>query len=94
MTTKINTDDLRTLFDGDIHFNCSDGDEAFTDEYTMWLEEKLLDIMNPNVRDIVKDYLDYNKRCYSSHTAGEEASYHYRNGMEKVFRFIKYKLIK
>ena len=38
----MNTDELRSNFKGRIHFNCKNGDEAFTDEYTMWLESQLL----------------------------------------------------
>lgn len=36
------TDELREKYTGKIHFNCKDGDEAFTDGYVLWLEEQLL----------------------------------------------------
>ena len=38
----MNTDDLRTKYGKVIHFNCKDGDEAFTDGYVLWLEKQLL----------------------------------------------------
>ena len=31
----MNTDDLRTKYGKVIHFNCKDGDEAFTDGYVL-----------------------------------------------------------
>ena len=36
------TDELREKYTGKIHFNCKDGDEAFTDGYVLWLEEQLI----------------------------------------------------
>ena len=43
----IGTDDLREVYPGSkIHFNCKDGDEAFTDDYVLWLENRLITILN------------------------------------------------
>ena len=36
------TDELREKYGKAIHFNCKDGDEAFTDGYVLWLEEQLI----------------------------------------------------
>jgi hypothetical protein len=38
------TDDLREKYDKKIHFNCKNGDEAFTDGYVLFLEELLIEI--------------------------------------------------
>lgn len=48
---KMDTDDLRNTFNRSVHFNCKDGDEAFTDEYTMWLESQLLSKNNVGLAD-------------------------------------------
>ena len=36
------TDTLRSRYKGKIHFVCEEGDEAFTDGYVLWLEDKLI----------------------------------------------------
>ena len=36
------TDDLRMKYGKQVSFNCKDGDEAFTDGYTLWLESQVL----------------------------------------------------
>jgi len=65
--------------------------------YKDWLEQQLV---NKNdllqrvrlallPRKIVEAYKDYDKSCHCSHTAGEEPSYHYRNGMEWVIYRLK-----
>ena len=48
----MNTDELRSNFKGRIHFNCKNGDEAFTDEYTMWLESQLLSENHEDLHDV------------------------------------------
>jgi len=37
------TDELREKYGKQVHFNCKDDDEAFTDEYVLWLENMLLE---------------------------------------------------
>jgi hypothetical protein len=36
------TNDLRTKYGKGVHFNCKDGDEAFTDDYVLWLEKQYM----------------------------------------------------
>jgi len=43
----------------------------------------------PDKRKIVEAYQQYDKSCHSSHTSGEEPSYHYRNGIEWLLFRIK-----
>lgn len=56
-------------------------------------DEQLLGLFNVRLslhpRKIVEAYKDYDKSCYYSHTAGEEPSYHYRNGIEWVLYRLK-----
>lgn len=56
-------------------------------------DEQLLGLFNVRFsllsRRIVEAYKEYDKSCYYSHTAGEEPSYHYRNGIEWVLYKIK-----
>ena len=35
------TDNLRNIYGKNISFNCKKGDEAFTDDYVLWLENQL-----------------------------------------------------
>jgi hypothetical protein len=56
-------------------------------------DEQLLSLFSVRLsllaRKIVEAYKEYDKSCYYSHTAGEEPSYHYRNGIEWVMYRLK-----
>lgn len=40
-TKPLDTDSLRELYAKHVQLNCKEGDEAFTDEYVLWLESKV-----------------------------------------------------
>lgn len=79
-------------------FEKETGSHPFADQkYIQWLEQQLV---NKNdllqrvrlsllPRKIVEAYKDYDKSCHCSHTAGEEPSHHYRNGIEWVIYRLK-----
>lgn len=53
------TDELRSKYGKPVHFNCKDGDEAFTDEYVLWLENKIIELCDEDVTRVrfhVKKY--------------------------------------
>ena len=50
----ITTDDLRQEYGESVHFNCKEGDEAFTDGYVLWLEKYLLDLINEEQDPIIR----------------------------------------
>jgi len=53
-TNIYSTDWLRGLYDSSIHFNCKDGDEAFSDGYVLWLESNLM-IDKKEIKELKKE---------------------------------------
>lgn len=48
------TDELREKYGKQVHFNCKDDDEAFTDGYVLWLENMLLERYNLKSKDKIE----------------------------------------
>jgi hypothetical protein len=63
-----NTDNLRLKYNKSIHFNCKDGDEAFTDEYVLWLEKQLILNNNNNLLEFLKGFCEYINLENNAHT--------------------------